>query len=140
MAATLTLCASRKMLSSVCLLPMSLAFHCSMLNVLSDMVGVTRRWRRCAVLWWRPTGGTDIAIGSPIIRNVSKTRTSCMYPMQASCTQVAGTLASDVLEADRAVVLWRLLLLFAFQSMFILIWVSCLEITEFPDSVRRSAP
>ena len=40
MAATLTLCASRKMLSSVCLLPIPLAFHCSILNVLSDMVGV----------------------------------------------------------------------------------------------------
>ena len=33
-----------------------------------------------------------------------------------------------------------LLLLFAFQSMFISIWVSRLEIAEFPDSVRRSAP
>ena len=31
------------------------------------------------------------------------------------------------------------LLLFAFQSMFISIWVSRLEIAEFPDSVRRSA-
>ena len=40
MAATLTLCASRKTLSSVCLLPMPLAFHCSMLNFLSDMLGV----------------------------------------------------------------------------------------------------
>ena len=30
-----------------------------------------------------------------------------MYPMRASCTQVAGTLASDVLEADRAGVPWR---------------------------------
>ena len=40
MAATLTLCASRKMPSSVCLLPMPLVFHCSMLNVLSDMVGM----------------------------------------------------------------------------------------------------
>ena len=40
MAATLTLCASSKMLSSVCLLPIPLAFHCSMLNDLSDMVGV----------------------------------------------------------------------------------------------------
>ena len=40
MAATLSLCASRKMLSSVSLLPMPLAFHCNMLNVLSDMVGV----------------------------------------------------------------------------------------------------
>ena len=32
------------------------------------------------------------------------------------------------------------LLLFAFQSMFISIWVSRLEIAEFPDSVCRSAP
>ena len=40
MAATLTLRASRKILSSVCLLSKPLAFHCSMLNVLSDMVGV----------------------------------------------------------------------------------------------------
>ena len=40
MAATLTSCASRKMLSSVFLLPIPLAFHCSLLNVLSDMVGV----------------------------------------------------------------------------------------------------
>ena len=40
MAATLTSCASRKMLSAVCLLPIPLAFDCSMLNVLSYMVGV----------------------------------------------------------------------------------------------------
>ena len=40
MAATLTLCTPRKMLSSVFLLPMPLAFHCSMLNVLSDLVVV----------------------------------------------------------------------------------------------------
>ena len=40
MAATLTSCASRKMLSTGCLLPIPLAFHCSMLNVLSDMVSV----------------------------------------------------------------------------------------------------
>ena len=40
MAATLTLCASRKMPSSLCLLPMPLAFHYSMLNVLSDMMGM----------------------------------------------------------------------------------------------------
>ena len=33
-----------------------------------------------------------------------------------------------------------LLLLFAFQSMFISIRVSRLEIVEFPDSVRLSAP
>ena len=37
MAATLTLCALRKMLSSVRLWTMPLAFHYSMLNVLSDM-------------------------------------------------------------------------------------------------------
>ena len=35
MVATFTLCASRNMLSSVCLLPMPLAFHLSMLNVFS---------------------------------------------------------------------------------------------------------
>ena len=39
-----------------------------------------------------------------------------------------------------ALILFMLLLLFAFQSMFISIWVSRLEIAEFPDSVRRSAP
>ena len=52
MAATLTLCASRKMLSSVCLLPMPVALHCSMLNVLSDMVGV-----------WAVLGGGEDAHG-----------------------------------------------------------------------------
>ena len=52
MAATLTLCASRKMLSSVCLLPIPLAFHCSMLNVLSDMVGA-----------WMGLGGGEGARG-----------------------------------------------------------------------------
>ena len=35
---------------------------------------------------------------------------------------------------------FMLLLLFAFQVMFISIWISHLEIAEFPDSVRRSAP
>ena len=65
MAATLMLCASMKMLSSVCLLPIPLAFHCSMLNVLSDMVGMR------AGLY-----GTDLAIGSTINRHVSKTTTS----------------------------------------------------------------
>ena len=34
----------------------------------------------------------------------------------------------------------RLALLFAFQPMFISIWVSRLEIAEFPDSIRRTAP
>ena len=43
MVATLTLCASRKMLSSVCLLSIPFAFHGSMLNDLSDMVGVWAR-------------------------------------------------------------------------------------------------
>ena len=52
MAATLTLCASRKMLSSVCLLPILLAFYCSMLNVLSDMV-----------VMWAGLGGGDGARG-----------------------------------------------------------------------------
>ena len=47
MAATLTSCASRKMLSSVCLFPIPLAFHCSMLNVLSDMVGAGEGARGC---------------------------------------------------------------------------------------------
>ena len=55
MAATLTLCASRKMLSSVCLLPIPLAFHCSMLNDMSDMVGV-----------WAGLGGGEGARGGAI--------------------------------------------------------------------------
>ena len=52
MAATMTLCTSREMLSSVCLLPIPLAFHCSMLNVLSDMVGM-----------WAGLGGGEGARG-----------------------------------------------------------------------------
>ena len=52
MTATLTLCASREMPSSVCLLPMPLAFHCSKLNVLSHMVGV-----------WAGLGGGEAARG-----------------------------------------------------------------------------
>ena len=52
MASTLTLCASRKMPSSVYLLQIPLAFHCSMLNVLSDMVGV-----------WAGLGGGEGARG-----------------------------------------------------------------------------
>ena len=47
------------------------------------------------------------SIGSMVIRNVSKTRPSLMYRMRAYCTHVAGTLASDILEADRAGVPWR---------------------------------
>ena len=50
MVATLTLCPLRKMLSSVCLLPIPLAFQCSMLNDLSDMVGV----------WAGLGGGVDV--------------------------------------------------------------------------------
>ena len=34
----------------------------------------------------------------------------------------------------------KMLLLFAFQSMFISVWVSRLEIVEFPDDVCRSVP
>ena len=49
----------------------------------------------CTWLWWHHTGGTDPAIGFTIIHSVSKTRTSCRH--------VAGTLASDIFEADRAV-------------------------------------
>ena len=30
-----------------------------------------------------------------------------MYPLRVSCTQVAGSLASDILEADQAMVPWR---------------------------------
>ena len=74
MAATLTLCASRKMLSSVCLLPIPLAFHCSMLNDLSDMVGGGEgAGDRGGVI---QAVHTDPAIGFTIIRSVSKTRTS----------------------------------------------------------------
>ena len=70
-------------------------------------MGVTMRWRRCAWLWWCPTGGTDPAIGSTTIHIVTKTRTSLMYPLRASCAQVAGTVASDILDAYRAGVPWR---------------------------------
>ena len=52
MAATLALCVSRKIHSSVGLLPIPLAFHCSMLNDLSDMVGV-----------WAALGGGEGARG-----------------------------------------------------------------------------
>ena len=74
MAATLTLCTLRKMLSSVCWLPIALAFHCSMLNDLSDMVGVWAGLGGAEGV--RGRGGTDPAIGFTTIRSVSKTRTS----------------------------------------------------------------
>ena len=57
-------------------------------------MGGNRRWGRW--MWRRPTCGTDPDIDSILTNNVSKTRTSSMYPKRASCTQVAGTLASDV--------------------------------------------
>ena len=59
MAATLMVCASRKMLSSVCLLQIPLAFHCSMLNVLSDMLGVWAGLGGGEGCVCRHTGGTD---------------------------------------------------------------------------------
>ena len=104
MAVTLTLCASRMMPSSICLLPMPLEFHCSMLNVLSDMVGV----------WAGLGGGEDVPCCGGVLQVVQilplalrYSATFRMYQMRASCTQVAGALASDVLEADRAGVPWR---------------------------------
>ena len=48
----MALCASRKMLSSVRLLPMPLAFHCSMLNVLFDI--------ECM---WAGLGGGEVTRG-----------------------------------------------------------------------------
>ena len=61
-------------------------------------MGRTRQ--RGACLWWRPTGSTDPVIGSTIIRYVSKTRTSLMYPMRASFKQVAGT--RDISRSSRS--------------------------------------
>ena len=45
-----------------------------------------------------------------------------------------------VVTSDGGLFSEKLLLLFVFQFMLISIWVSLLEIAEFPDSVRRSAP
>ena len=45
-----------------------------------------------------------------------------------------------LIMSDISCPLWLLLLLFAFQSMFISVWVSRLEIVEFPDDVCRSVP
>ena len=47
---------------------------------------------------------------------------------------------SSIADSSRNSKIRSTMLLFAFQSMFILICVSRLEIVEFPDSVRRSAP
>ena len=52
MATTLRSYASRKMLSSACVLLIPLAFQCSVLNVLSDMVGA-----------WAGLGGGECAHG-----------------------------------------------------------------------------
>ena len=51
-----------------------------------------------------------------------------------------GINAFVLLNQDNILLKTIFLLLFAFQSMFISIWVSRLELAEFPDSVRRSAP
>ena len=53
--------------------------------------------------------------------------------IEDGCTQFADFFSNTIKRL-------LMLLLFAFQSMFISIWVSRLEIAEFPDSVRRSAP
>ena len=62
--------------------------------------------------------------------------------MSGGCSQCHKSLGElfmqSLFQLGRFNVFW--LLLFAFQSMFISIWVSRLEIAEFPDSVRRSAP
>ena len=61
-----------------------------MVKVRVDVVASYRRYRS--------------SIGFTIIRSFSKTRTSLMYPMKTSCTQVAGALAMDAFEADRSAV------------------------------------
>ena len=70
----------------------------------------------------------------------------------ASCVRSSMTYGSETrpllvdvgLKFERAemqMIRWICgMLFFAFQSIFISIWVSRLEIAEFPDSVRRSAP
>ena len=78
---------------------------------------------------------------------------SCVHPvavlnaafcMTCSLLMLFEDARVDYMEEaySRAVLMTALLLLllFAFQSMFISIWVSRLEIAEFPESVRRSAP
>ena len=72
---------------------------------------------------------------------------NCLVKQFAMCFGVVAILllnVMDVFSVGGGALLDRLcmvlLLLFAFQSMFISIWVSHLEIAEFPDSVRRAAP
>ena len=60
---------------------------------------------------------------------------SCRCCMFVSCVHPVA-----VLNAAFCMTCSLLMLLFVFQSMFISIWVSRLEIAEFPDSVRLSAP
>ena len=102
MAATLTLCASRKMLSSVCLLPIRLAFHCSMLNVLSDIEGV-----------WAGLGGGEGARGcggvihavqiQPLVYdNPQRFEYQNILNVPNANIVYTGSWYLDVFEADRA--------------------------------------
>ena len=59
---------------------------------------------------------------------------------QSSCHKISPSVPSCLLVIEHFLNALMMMLLFAFQSMFISIWVSRLEIAEFPDSVRRSAP
>ena len=54
--------------------------------------------------------------------------------------RASGNKIDNTMVVREYIILCAMLLLFAFQSMFISIWVSGLEIAEFPDIVRRSAP
>ena len=65
---------------------------------------------------------------------------SCVHPVAILRSVFCIICSLSMLVSDALGGSILLLLLFAFQSMFISIWVSRLEIAEFPDSVRRSAP
>ena len=75
----------------------------------------------------------DIPVDIPL---VDMTKYSHLEGLPSHADLVVDVLIGQ----DHAVELRSLLLLFAFQSMFISIWVSRLEIAEFPESVRRFAP
>ena len=70
----------------------------------------------------------------------------CLKSANKPTIPVLGRRGCFTLEVDGGCVLKQrvnqqsMLLLFAFQSMFISIWVYRLEIAEFPDIVHRSAP